>query len=81
MEAVLSLLPIRVFPEDVYAGQIPVALDLIGKRDPDDVKLLALALALGCPIWPNDNDLKDVEEIKVYTTAVMLRRLDDWMRN
>lgn len=77
MEAVLSLLPIKVFPEDVYAGQIPFALDLIGKRDPDDVELLALALTIGCPIWSNDNDLKDVEEVKVYTTAVMLRQLEN----
>jgi predicted nucleic acid-binding protein len=76
MEAVLSLLPIRVYPRGLYVGKRPTALGLIGERDPDDVELLALALAFDCPIWSNDNDLKDVAEAKVFTTAVMLRRLD-----
>lgn len=76
MEAVLSLLPIRVYPEDAYIGKKPAALDLIGKRDPDDAELLALALALDCAIWSNDNDLKDVDEAKVYTTGEMLRWLE-----
>lgn len=76
MRAVLSLLPIRVYPEDAYIGKRPAALALIGKRDPDDAELLALALALDCAIWSNDNDLKDVGEAKVYTTAGMLRRLE-----
>jgi predicted nucleic acid-binding protein len=60
----------------LYVGKRPTALGLIGERDPDDVELLALALAFDCPIWSNDNDLKDVAEAKVFTTAVMLRRLD-----
>ncbi|MFZ5634058.1 MAG: PIN domain-containing protein [Bacillota bacterium] len=26
---------------------------------------IALALTIGCPIWSNDNDLKDFGEVKV----------------
>lgn len=70
------MLPIKVLPEEVYSSQVTLALDLIGKRDPDDVELLALALALDCQIWSNDNDLKDLKEVKVYTTAIMLRWLE-----
>ena len=49
---------------------------MIGKRDPDDVELVALALALGCPVWSNDNDLVELKEIEVYPTAVMLKKLE-----
>ena len=49
---------------------------LIGKRDPDYVELVALVLALGCPVWPNDNDLVELKEIEVYPTAVMLKKLE-----
>ncbi|MFZ5649466.1 MAG: PIN domain-containing protein [Bacillota bacterium] len=76
METAFSLLDVKVITKEVYSSQIPIALDLIGKRDPDDVELLALALTLDCPIWSNDNDLKDLKGVKVYTTAVILRWLE-----
>ena len=31
----------------------------IGKRDPDDVDALALALTLKLPVWSNDNDFEE----------------------
>ncbi|RJQ24799.1 MAG: PIN domain nuclease [Peptococcaceae bacterium] len=77
METAFSLMTVEVIPDETYSGWIPAALDLIGKRDPDDVELVALALALGCPVWSNDNDLVELKELKVYTTAVMLNWLDD----
>lgn len=76
MELTLSLLPLTVVAKEKYASRIPAARDLIGQRDPDDAELLALALTVDCPVWSNDNDLKNLKEIKVYPTAVMLRRLD-----
>lgn len=76
METAFSLLDVKVITKEVYSSQISIALDLIGKRDPDDVELLALALTLDCPIWSNDNDLKDLKGVKVYTTAVILRWLE-----
>lgn len=76
METSFSLFDVKVITKEVYSSQISIALDLIGKRDPDDVELLALALTLDCPIWSNDNDLKDLKGVKVYTTAVILRWLE-----
>jgi predicted nucleic acid-binding protein len=76
MEAAFSLLELEVVEKETYSGQIPVATDLIGKRDPEDVELVALALALKCPVWSNDNDLVELKQIKTYTTAEMLRILE-----
>ncbi len=69
------MLRLDAVQKETYSEQIPAALDLIGKRDPDDVELVALALALRCPVWSNDNDLVELKEIEAYPTAVMLKKL------
>ena len=33
-------------------------MERIGKLDPDDAPLLALALALDIPVWSNDGDFE-----------------------
>jgi predicted nucleic acid-binding protein len=43
-------------------------------RDPDDVPLLALALALKVPIWTHDRDF-EVAGVEKYTTARLLTKL------
>jgi hypothetical protein len=48
----------------------------IGKRDPDDVETLALALHLGLPVWSNNDDFEDAG-VTWYTTAEVLKRLDE----
>ncbi|GAB6273561.1 MAG: PIN domain-containing protein [Peptococcaceae bacterium] len=73
MEAAFSLLKLEVVSSETYSEQIPAAMILIGKRDPEDVEIVALALALKCTVWSNDNDLVELEQIKTYTTAEMLR--------
>jgi len=60
MEAAFSLLKLEVILSETYSEQIPAAMILIGKRDPEDVELAALALALKCTAWSNDNDLVEV---------------------
>jgi len=72
MEAAFSLLGLEVIKKEVYSEQIPAAIDLIGKRDPDDVELVALALTLKCPVWTNDDDLVELEQVKTFTTAEIL---------
>jgi predicted nucleic acid-binding protein len=64
----LSAMPITVCEEDLYAPKMRAALRLLGDRDPDDCHLLALALALGCPIWSNDRDFEGCG-VRVYGTA------------
>ena len=75
MEAVLDLLPLEVVPPEVYADRLEEANARIGWRDPADVPLLALAMALGCPVWSNDDDFADLEGVEVYTTAALLAEL------
>ncbi len=54
----LATLPriVRPVPEEVYEGRRAHALSRIESRDPDDWPMLAAALALGCPIWTEDQD-------------------------
>ncbi len=72
MRAILELLPLVVVPASEYAAHVERARELIGSRDPDDVPLLALALAYGCPVWTNDNDFRDLPGVEVVTTAELL---------
>jgi len=76
MEAAFSLLKLEVVSRETYSEQIPAAMTLIGKRDPEDVELVALTLALKCKVWSNDNDMVELEQTKTYTTAEMLRLID-----
>jgi len=78
MEAVFSLLELEVVEKEAYLQHVPTALELIGRRDPDDADLVALALALNCPVWTNGNDLVELKEIKTLTTAEILCLVDSW---
>ena len=70
----VATLPVTLVESNVYAGSIARARKLIGKRDPDDVELLALALHLKIPVWSNGNDFEDAG-LEWYTTAQLLRAL------
>jgi len=69
----LSMLPVSVCDDEFYRDKLQKAKNLIGKRDPDDVHLLALSLKLDCPIWSNDKDLGGLG-IKIYTTLVLIKK-------
>lgn len=43
-------------PGEVTDPMREVALQRIGRRDPDDWPIVAAALALDCPIWTEDKD-------------------------
>lgn len=75
LKRALSVMPVEVKPRAFYQQHLPKAKALIGKRDIDDVDILALALSLDAPIWSNDNDFKDLG-VKVYTTASILALLE-----
>jgi predicted nucleic acid-binding protein len=70
----VATLPVTVVPREVYEKSIPEARRRIGRRDPDDVELLALALHTGIAVWSNDNDFEDAG-IAWFTTAELLARL------
>ncbi len=70
----VAALPIRVIEEDEYSHRLSEARRLIGKRDPDDADLLALALHFDIPVWSNDRDFENLP-IEVFNTEAVLRRL------
>jgi predicted nucleic acid-binding protein len=58
----------------MYEKSIPEARRRIGRRDPDDVDILALALHAGIPVWSNDNDFEGTG-VDWFTTAELLGSL------
>lgn len=77
LEAVMlaiSALAVEIIPRESYESYILEASKRIGKRDPDDVELLALALSSGGIIWSNDHDFADAG-VEWLTTAQLLKRL------
>ena len=70
----LKLLGVRAYDRAAYEKYIPRAARRIAARDPDDVELLALALALGIPVWSNDSDFERTG-VEWFTTARLLKEL------
>ena len=70
----LADLPIEVKERDFYMSFWDEAFAVIGKRDPDDVDVAALALKLGIPVWSNDEDFQGFP-LGRFTTAELLKYL------
>ncbi|HHY99359.1 MAG TPA: PIN domain nuclease [Firmicutes bacterium] len=77
MRSILDLLPILIVREEEYLNHLDAAEAAIGNRDPDDIPLLALAMAFNCPIWTNDNDFSGISGVRVYTTAMLASFLEN----
>lgn len=71
----VASLPVTVVARPDYETEVPEARRRIGRRDLDDVEILALALHFGIPIWSNDDDFS-VSGTEWYTTAELLKRLE-----
>jgi predicted nucleic acid-binding protein len=67
-------LPVTVVERTVYGAKIAEAGKRLGRRDPDDVELLALALQADVPVWSNDKDFEDAG-VDWFTTAELLKKL------
>jgi predicted nucleic acid-binding protein len=77
LDAVLlaaASLPVTVVERTVYAASIAEAAKRLGRRDSDDVELLALALHIEVPVWSNDKDFEDAG-VDWFTTAELLKEL------
>ncbi|MGA7615387.1 MAG: PIN domain-containing protein [Thermoanaerobaculia bacterium] len=74
MREELENLPVERYGERDYSSRLEEAERYLAHRDPDDVALAALALALGVPIWSNDNDFVALP-LEVYPTAKLLKIL------
>lgn len=74
LEGQLQLLAIEECPRESYQHCLGRAARRIERRDPDDVELLALALALDIPVWSNDRDFERTG-VQWFTTARLLKAL------
>ena len=70
-----ATLPVAIVARSEYQPMLAEARRRIGRRDSDDVELLALALHSSIPVWSNDNDFEDAG-VSWYTTAALLAKLD-----
>ena len=70
----VAALPITIVERARYAKKLPEALRRIGRRDPEDAELLALALHFKIPVWSNDKDFKSAN-VDLFTTGDLLRHL------
>lgn len=70
----VATLPVRIVEEEEYSHKLSEARRLIGKRDPDDADLLALALHFDIPVWSNDRHFENLP-VELFTTEAVLRRL------
>ena len=60
---------IIVVDESRYIDKIKKAYEICKKFDEKDTPFIALALKLGIPIWSNDKDLKEKQNlVSVFTT-------------
>jgi predicted nucleic acid-binding protein len=69
-----AALPVTVLERPEYEGQLSTAGRRIGKRHPDDVDVLALALHLNVAVWSNHNGFEDTA-FEWHTTAELLKML------
>jgi predicted nucleic acid-binding protein len=69
----VATLPVTLVERAVYETSVPEATRRIGRRDPDDVEILALALHFSLPVWSNDNDFEGAGVVW-HTTADLLAR-------
>ena len=70
----VASLPVTIIEREAYADSISEAHRRIGRRDPDDVDILALAIQFRVPLWSNDRDFED-SGIQRYTAEDLLRKL------
>lgn len=70
----VTSLPVTIVDRAAYANSLSEAKRRIGRRDPDDVDILALAIQFRLPVWSNDRDFEDCG-IQWYTTEDLLRKL------
>lgn len=70
----VASLPVTIVPAEDYASSMAEAKRRIGRSDPDDVPILALAIQLEIPLWSNDKGFEE-SGVPRFTTEDLLRRL------
>jgi len=63
-----ELIPVKAYQSREYESFLSSAQALIGNRDPFDIDILALTLKSGAPLWSNDSDFEEIENITLLKT-------------
>jgi predicted nucleic acid-binding protein len=71
-----ELIPVKACQSREYERSLSKAQNLIGNRDPFDVDILALTLETGAPLWSNDSDFKEIDEITLFKTKDVIDFVD-----
>ena len=71
-----ELIPVKACQSREYERSLSKAQNLIGNRDPFDVDILALTLETGAPLWSNDSDFKEIDEITLFKTKDVIDLVD-----
>ncbi len=66
---------VNIVPSEMYSARIEEAYDLMKDRDPKDTPFLALALQLVCPLWSNDRHFRDLRQVPLYDTEMLIELL------
>lgn len=74
------VLPVQAHEKSEYQNEFRRASIDLKERDPEDAHALALARALGLPLWSNDRDLAN-RGVRCYPTARLLCLLFDQARS
>jgi len=64
---------INFVPLENYSDLLKEALKL--SADMNDIDFIALSLKLKCPVWSNDQHLKQQNKIKIFTTRELINLL------
>ena len=57
-------------PDGVFQSFEAIARERLRGRDEDDWHILALALALNSPIWPEDTDFLEISAVTWKTSSI-----------
>ncbi len=75
MQEAVEKAPVNIHARADYQDKLAEATALVGKLDPEDVDVCALALKLHAPLWSHDDVFKDFP-LERYTTAQLLKILE-----
>jgi len=64
----LKIIPIREINPYVKTAKII-------SSDPEDILYFATALKMNCALWSNDKELKNQNQVKVYSTSDLVKML------
>lgn len=74
LEFLFDASKICVLSSTEYSNQMPKALQAC--PDKKDAPYFAVALKLGCPLWSNDYALKKQDNVAVFSTAELIKKLE-----